>query len=347
MIRFLMPLFLGLGFAISPLQAQNSSTPSSGTAAPGDADVKKKDVIIVIRHAEDATSWASGSVSEKSQGEKNPDGTSSVNPFPSEYWQGQAPIWPMYNHDFTLINEKGEVEEFGTDGFQIAFHGLSGYWKTATGKDGTKMDKPASPKGESQARRLAAKLDGFLSSNGFSPITRVVTMDPRENGATPNPFCTLWPYLNSKAAIGLYLVKRTAGNDKSPGIMTLVNNEATYVPGPTHGVPSHGAFTTRSEKLLSHDGGSTVICWTGEGMRDSDGVLAKLCENYVGQVPEWAKANPERCSDVAVFYQIPDGDKQMGVVERWDFGSGSDIGEFEYVKGSTLPADAERAALKK
>lgn len=333
-----------MGSAISSLHAQSSSAQSSGSTAPGEAGVGKP-AIIVIRHAEDTKNWASGNVSEKSQGGQNPDGTNS-HPFPSTYWDSQAPSWPTYTRAFYLINDKGEVEEIETEGFPIAFHALSGDWKTRSGSDGTQMDNPTAPQGESQARRLAAKLDGFLNSNGFAPISRVVTMDPRENGATPNPFCTLWPYLNRKSAVELYFVKRTAGNDKSPGIMALIANESTYVPGSTHGVPSHGAFTTRQEKLRSHDGGSTVICWTGEGMRDGDGVLAKLCSNFVGEVPEWAKANPKRCADVTVFYEIPDGGKQMGVVERWYFHSGSDTGDFEYVKGSTIPADAERAVPK-
>jgi hypothetical protein len=324
--RMLTPLFLGWGLAVSLLHAQDPSLQTSGTAAPGQASGNPRNAIIVIRHAEDTENWVWEKAAAKSAG--NP-------PFPSEYWSSQAPEWPEYLHDFRVIGNTGNSRELNPDGFVIAAHALSGDWKSAQGKDGTVMKVPTSPQGESQARRLAAKLDGFLKTNSFAPVSRVITMDPRSDGATPNPFCTLWPYLKSKEnTVELFLVERDSSTDKSKGIMSLIKNEQDFA--------TQGSLPPDIEKILSPKGGSTVVCWTGEGMRDADGILAKLCANFVGTVPDWAKGNPKRCADLAIFYTIPDGQKEMGVVERWYFHSGSDTGGFDYIKGSTLPVDAER-----
>ena len=295
------------GTPLSSLRAQSPASPAESRAA-----------ILVVRHAEDALEWVDKS-EKPFAGEPASSETPGKDPWPSKLWAEQVPMWPEYHHPFASIDNSGAIQGAESNGFEIALHGLSGHWQTAGGKRGTKMkDGKEGPLGEKQAASLGEHLDSFLEKGKFQRIVNVITMDPREPGSTPNPFDTLWPYLKKRGdqvSVGgssgcdLYFVQRdTKSEDRWPGLMNLIDQN----------------------KLLPATGqGSTIICWTGEGLRGSGGVLDKLIKKYRGSDAKysWPSDAIERCADMFVFYIDATG---QGVAEKWKFDYST--GEFKLLE---------------
>jgi hypothetical protein len=267
----------------------------------------RRAAVIVLRHAEDALEWVDKS--ERPFGGEPASGeTPGKDPWPSKLWSGQVPMWPEYHHPFAFIDHSGTIQGAEPNGFVVALHGLSGDWQTAGGKKGTKMkDGKEGPLGEKQAASLGEHLETFVEKGNFHRIVNVITMDPREPGSTPNPFDTLWPYIKKRAdqnaqggstGCDLYFVQRdTRSEDKWPGLMSLIDKG----------------------KLLPADAqGSTIICWTGEGLRGEGGVLDKLIKKYRGAETSypWSTDGIDRCADMFVFYIGANG---QGVAEKWKF----------------------------
>jgi hypothetical protein len=293
---------LGLGLTANFLRAQPAEYSSA---------------VIVIRHAEDAIKGV-GSSEKPFEGKPANGQTPAVDPWPSKDWDAAtAERWPDYPHPFVFIGDSGEAKDANENGFRIASHALSGYWQTADGRKGTAMKGgKEGPLGEKQAISLGKNLGELLLNGHLFQIDRAITMDPRENDSTPNPFDTIWPYLRNRQLdqnwVELYLVMRDKNsNDKFPGIMSLIQND----------------------KVLPEKIGSTLICWTGEGMmgkeadgKGTDGILAKLIKKYRGSIGPsydgWVNGPIERCADVFVFYLDANG---KGVAEKW---------KFDYSKGS-------------
>jgi hypothetical protein len=286
-------------FAGSPLTSVRAQTP----APAGDS----RAAIIVLRHAEDALEWVDKSENPFA-GEPASSEKPGKDPWPSKLWAEQVPMWPEYHQPFAFIDNSGTIQGAESNGFEIALHGLSGNWQTAAGKNGTKMKGgKEGPLGEKQAASLGEHLDSFLEKGKFQRVVNVITMDPREPGSTPNPFDTLWPYLKKRgdqASAGgstgcdLYLVQRdTKSEDRWPGLMNLIDQD----------------------KLLPAGGqGSTIICWTGEGLRGGGGILDKLIKKYRGPDTNysWPSDAIERCADLFVFYIDANG---HGAAEKWKF----------------------------
>jgi hypothetical protein len=295
-LLFPIVMILGMGSAFDPLRAQIPSAASGGT----------RPAIIVIRHAEDALEWVNKS-EKPFEGKPASNSKPAEDPWPSELWKAEAGPWPEYHHTFVFIDNSGAIRGADTNGFEIALHGLSGNWRTSGGKKGTNMkDNKEGPLGEKQAVSLGEHLGSLLEKGKFARINRAITMDPREENATPNPFDTLWPYIKRRAVPNswggwagceLYLVQRdTNSKDKWPGLMALIDKD---------------------EILATHEWGSTIICWTGEGLQGKDGILDKLIRKYRGEGHNyWINGPTERCADIFVFYLDGNG---RGVAEKWKF----------------------------
>lgn len=289
-LSFPVAMILGLGATLASLHAQEPP----------------QNAIIVIRHAEDAIKGVSHAEPPFAG---KPDAKPAVFPWPSAAWKGVAPGWPEYPFPFVFIDGFGSPSAVSDTGFRIFTHALSGEWQTAGGTKGTDMKGgKEGPLGENQALTLAAHLDSFLKKGNFANIKRAITSDPRDEGSTPNPFDTLWPYLNLKGenSVDLYLVQRKKGNDKSPGMMAMIEKDA----------------------VLPTEGGSAIICWTGEGLEGDDGILAKLTAKYRdGKDYGWGKGYIARCADIFVFYFDA---ANRGVAEKWQM---DDKGEFKLIEG--------------
>lgn len=293
---FSVAMIFPAAMSIMPVGAQ---TPAASPASD------QRRAVIVIRHAEDAEDWV-GNARTATSGQPDP-APGEPYPFPSKVWQGegQSPNWPQLDYTFTEIDDQGE-HGLSHESLLIQYHGLSGKW-FKDGKDGTRMKGKEEPFGEDQAVSLAEALDAFPPQGKFAKIDRVITMDPRQEGSTPNPFDTLWPYvkkgeghtsLGQPLGAELLLVNRnTSDGDKWPGLMAMI----------------------AKDKLLKNDGsGSTIICWTGEGINGPGGILDTLVTKYRGEKKNyrWINDKAVRCSDLFVFYHDADG---MGVVEKWKF----------------------------
>lgn len=312
-----------LAVGSTSLFAQEATpSPSPGTEG-GPLSGPPRNAVIVIRHAEDADRGVEDT-------EPQEDGK-----FPSPEWKSRAQLWPKYDHTYIFINDSGASADTGS-GFTISQHKLSGNWKGKNGQDGTEMtykengqtkDKDV-PFGEAQAIQLGERLGAFLQKYNFAPVKRAITMDPRNDDATPNPFCTIWPFLSrpENAEVELYLVQNKANADKSKGVMALIKNEKAKNPS--------------IKEILKPEGGSTIICWTGEGLRDDDGVLAELSRRFRGKTyGQWFDNSLRRCGDVFIFYG-PEGD---GAVEKWSIepktrtewkvASPEKLGEIKFVDG--------------
>jgi hypothetical protein len=105
-----------------------------------------------------------------------------------------------------------------------------------------------SPAGRTQAQKIADRLPAWLDANGYSPVNRVVTKDPRPyDHTTTNPFQTVAP---------LVLTLDTDERDYLPGrnfvrlkfLMDVSNDELTK-----------GALFDGTEF-------STVLSWDAEGL---------------------------------------------------------------------------------
>lgn len=284
-------LILGLGTTLAHLTAQ--TMPAERVPA-----------IVVIRHGKDAKAWVPNTQKHEA---------TSTTQFPSQLWRkltdessGLNSTWPDYNRAFYQIDPDGNRSP-RAGGVKAAVHGLSGNWKTET-IDGTVVQ----PWGETQANKLGETLDKFMTDHNFKLITRAISIDPTSPDATSNPFDTLWPlvYLSDRIAVrppidyDLVEIKgRGTDWEKFPGIKKLIAND----------------------KLLPQDGGSTIICWTGEGLgtlrEDQPGLVEQLTKKYRGSVVEkdWVdKDKIAKCADIFIFYG-PEKPEGNGSVQHWYF----------------------------
>jgi len=305
-LLFSSAIVLGMGWAFTPLHAQ---------------DAAKKPVVIVIRHATDADRVTKAEPRHGEADEMNPN---LLPMWPSIAWRKQTgetatvqSTWPDYARAFILIKPDGtQGDMVGT--VRVSSHGLGGMWKTGGGHlSGTGK----TPYGEDQAISLGMNLDKFLADHNFAPIKRAITMDPRNDAATANPFDTLWPYLKDKTDVDYYLVEYQAGKeDRFEGLMKLIAEDKV--------LPDGGA-------------GSTIISWTGEGMSGEKGVVAKLLEKYRGKpYADWMnKGLMRRCNDMYIFSGPTDGN---GTAQWWyfNYAANKDKGEtlFELKEEHPSPA---------
>lgn len=288
------PVVMGLGVTFDSLPAQ--TMPAERVPA-----------VVVIRHGKDAEAWAPNTQKHEVKG------ADSETWFPSALWrkltdesEGFESTWPEYNRAFYQIDKEGNRSP-RVGNVKAAVHGLSGDWKTK-GIDGTKVQ----PWGESQANKLGETLDGFLTSRNFQLVTRAISIDPTSPDATSNPFDTLWPLVFLSDRVGgrpridydlVEISGRGTDWEKFPGIKKLI----------------------AEDKLLPGDGGSTIICWTGEGLgtlqEDQPGVVEQLTKKYLGSVvrKDWVdKSKIAKCADIFIFYG-PEKPHGNGSVQHWYF----------------------------
>ena len=174
----------------------------------------------------------------------------------SDTWKLQAPKWP--NHEFTGV----AVNSYDAQG------------KVTTSSSVPVLQHCLSTIGEQQAMRLAEELPQILTDHNLAPVTRVVVINPSVivNGeyATANPFDTVLPFI----------MKDQSTSKSIKSIDLLCNNGCTMVGSMSKQlfdlVPNHGLLAS---KVV---GGSTLVCWTGEGLNESIGDSKALLELLAG-----------------------------------------------------------------
>ena len=240
LISFILFMFVASQFAM---------TASSRLVTPKLA-ITGNQAIIVIRHGKDLDEWI------KKQ-EKLTD-----------YWKTIAPNWPIYNETPEIFNKfiPGTETHKSVTVQQTVGHGLSSTVGESTG-------------GESQAKRLQEKLCDILASatvaqfGPFAPVTRAITINPSIDGATQNPFDTIYPFLKNDKTF------RDSSSDVNRNLL-LVNNQEDKTVAPSPPITlSHSSTKTHkfivanglqeminNNTLLPSDGGSVLLCWDGEGL---------------------------------------------------------------------------------
>ncbi len=236
--------------------SQFAMTASSRLVTPKPA-ITGNQAIIVIRHGQD----------------RKPEDTKRE-PY-SYYWKGIAPNWPKY----TLSNGYLYNQRIGSDD-------LPTNSVTVLTDAGHRLNET----GELQAKRLQADPDGLqvdllkiLTSatpaqlGPFAPVTRAITIDPSTSSssgeqATSNPFATIYPFLKTDETFNVC-------NTESNRNLLLINTKTKKTVNPT----SRITFKDDTKKynlivadglqeminadtLLPNDGGSTLLCWDGEGL---------------------------------------------------------------------------------
>jgi hypothetical protein len=107
----------------------------------------------------------------------------------------------------------------------------------------------------------------------FAPVTRAITINPSIDGATQNPFDTIYPFLKNDKTF------RDSSSDVNRNLL-LVNNQEdkTVAPSPPITLSQSSTKTHQfivanglqeminKNTLLPSDGGSVLLCWTGEGL---------------------------------------------------------------------------------
>jgi len=202
--------------------------------------------IIVIRHGKDF---------------KEPDPWIKTYDAQTTYWKSIAPEWPKYKETSPIYNKcipELETHESVTVDYNVG-HGLS-------------------PIGESQAKRLQENLLTILNEatavhlGPFAKVTRAITIDPCPSGATANPFDTIYPFLQKDPTF-------TSSSTVDNRNLLLINTKTSKTVSPT----SRITFTDdtknynlivadglqemiNADTLLPNDGGSTLLCWDGEGL---------------------------------------------------------------------------------
>lgn len=125
--------------------------------------------------------------------------------------------------------------------------------------------------GETQATRLRDKLPGILSSYGYAPVKRVITINPissKDSYPTANPFNTVLPFMLANPDF-------KAANAGNPASLLLLDGSNVYSPGEQYaGISKELQAMFEPEKVgtrmfLPNGGGSTILCWEG----------GQLCDN--------------------------------------------------------------------
>ena len=197
---------------------------------------------------------------------------------PSSYWYGISPEWPKY----TLSNNRPLYNQ------RIGSNGLPTDSVTVLTGAGHRLNET----GELQAKRLQAdpneleKVDllKLLTSatpaqqmGPFAPVTRAITIDPSTSSsnyeqATSNPFATIYPFLKEDST---FTSKNTVDNRN----LLLINTKTVKTVSPKSLIelstpPSKSTLIVadglqemiNNDTLLPSDGGSTLLCWDGEGL---------------------------------------------------------------------------------
>jgi hypothetical protein len=218
--------------------------------------------LIVIRHGEDLNEgWVNKS---------DPDNSQLAN------WKITAPEWPDYQVKHTVVDEKGNVASTASS-LTVFQHGLSDV--PQENKDGTKKEFA----GEIQAKCLGVNLAKCLEDNGYAKVTKVVTKNPsvknpNQKEPTPNPFDTVYPFINGDF--------KDAGSNK----VLLINPDNSNLIDP--GLASMiGKDESDAGSLYNFNGGSTLLCWDAEGLwgekvkkkrpYDHSSILGKISEKYL------------------------------------------------------------------
>jgi hypothetical protein len=201
-----------------------------------------------------------------------------VNTPSSDYWNDISPAWPKY----TLSNNRPLYNQ------RIGSNGLPTDSVTVLTGAGHRLNET----GEFQAKRLQAdpseleKVDllKILTSatpaqqmGPFAPVTRAITIDPSTSSsnyeqATSNPFATIYPFLKEDST---FTSKNTVDNRN----LLLINTKTAKTVSPKSLIelstpPSKSTLIVadglqemiNNDTLLPSDGGSTLLCWDGEGM---------------------------------------------------------------------------------
>lgn len=242
--------------------SQFAMTASSRLVTPKLA-ITGNQAIIVIRHGKDRA---------KGDNERKP----------SDYWKGISPAWPKYTlSNGYLYNQRIGSNDLPTDSVTV----LTGA--------GHRLNET----GELQAKRLQADPNGLQADpNGlqvdllkiltsatpaqlgpFAPVTRAITIDPStssSNGeqATSNPFATIYPFLKTDETFNVC-------NTQSNRNLLLINTKTDKTVNPTSRITfkddtkQYNLIVAdglqemiNADTLLPSDGGSTLLCWDGEGL---------------------------------------------------------------------------------
>ena len=235
--------------------SQFAMTASSRLVTPKLA-ITGNQAIIVIRHGKDRA---------KGDNERKP----------SDYWKGISPAWPKYTlSNGYLYNQRIGSNDLPTDSVTV----LTGA--------GHRLNET----GELQAKRLQAdpneseKVDllQILTAatpaqlGPFAPVTRAITIDPSTTlnyeEATSNPFATIYPFLKEDST---FTSKNTVDNRN----LLLINTKTEKTLTPKSLIelstpPSKSTYIVadglqemiNNDTLLPSDGGSTLLCWDGEGL---------------------------------------------------------------------------------
>ncbi len=122
--------------------------------------------------------------------------------------------------------------------------------------------------GITQAQKIADQLPAWLNANGYSPINRVITKDPRPYDSTSNPFQTV-----------------------APLVLTLDKDERNY--SSERGYVRLKFFKDMSDDEVTQsalfDGTefSSVLCWDAEGLwgkKDGDYPATMLSDSILGRL---------------------------------------------------------------
>jgi len=228
--------------------SQFAMTASSRLVTPNQA-ITGNQAIIVIRHGQDR---------------KKEDDIRQ----PSSYWNGIAPRWPKYTlSNGYLYNQRIGSGDLPTDSVTV----LTGA--------GHRLNET----GELQAKRLQVDLLKILTSatpaqlGPFAPVTRAITIDPSTSSssgeqATSNPFATIYPFLKTDETFKDF-------NTDSNRNLLLINTKTNKTVNPTSRITFKDDPKTynlivadglqemiNADTLLPNDGGSTLLCWDGEGL---------------------------------------------------------------------------------
>ncbi len=160
----------------------------------------------------------------------------------SETWKAVAPNWPAHNNLPPVRAFKGANKV--TDSIDA----------TTTVKT---FQHCLSPVGEQQALRLRDELPAIVTAQNIAPVSRVIVINPQIDAggwATANPFDTVLPFI----------VKY---KDSITSILLLANNGCEMVGQMSRQLRDLADAHT----LIDAGGGSTLVCWTGEGLNENVG----------------------------------------------------------------------------
>jgi hypothetical protein len=260
LISFLLFMFVASQFAMTASSRLVTPQWAPGMALPQ----SPYQAIIVIRHGKDRES-----------DDKNRD--------PSKDWESISPKWPIYD---TIPNERIPGDPARDKPEEPDYHNSV----TVDENVGHRLNDT----GELQAKRLQDNLSKILTSANsdqmgpFAPVTRAITIDPSPSGATGNPFATIYPFLKNDPTFNSISNpvdkdgKPVVDKDGNPVVnrnLLLINTKTSKTVSPTSRITFENDTKNynlivadglqemiNADTLLPNDGGSTLLCWDGEGL---------------------------------------------------------------------------------